>query len=257
MRSGGLARAAKERYQAGAMTSSGREERFPARVVDRKPLSPSVVQVGMQGPADYSWLPGQHLVLEPDDEASLLQESAAKKKYFSIASAPRRETPGLFELAVGGSEDDRALFEVGRRFVTSPPSGRAAIHPGVVPSRVSLIAMGTGVAPLRAVIEQLSSQALAPPLALLHGCRSSDELLFAAEFRALEDAKQLEYLPVLSRAPDGWQGLRGYVQQHIDRVAHWDAQFCVCGSNAMVQEVVGLLEQKGITGGQVFAEGYS
>lgn len=252
------------------MTSSGHTEQVgaaqhaarlhEARVVSLRPLSPSVIRVGMQGPPDYTWQPGQHLVVQSEvAEVGITApaEPANRKKYFSIASAPRADEPGWFELAVGGSKEDRGWFRPDSRFFVSAPSGRAAIHPQAVPSRVAMVAMGTGVAPLRAVIQQLKDRDHVPNMVLLHGCRTSADLLFADEFRKLQSSGKLDYRPVLSRPDSDWQGLRGRVQEHVDGIAHLDSQFCVCGSNGMVVDVVALLAQRGIAGGQVFAEGYA
>ena len=54
---------------------------------------------------------------------------------------------------------------------------------------------------------------------LVYGTRHESEIYYREEFEALAARKaNFHYLPSLSRAPESWTGLRGYVQEHAVRI---------------------------------------
>jgi CDP-4-dehydro-6-deoxyglucose reductase len=63
----------------------------------------------------------------------------------------------------------------------------------------------------------------------------------------------------LSRAPDGWAGRRGYVQEHVVEMARAlaPADAFVCGRSAMAASVAELLVREGgLPEGAVHIEGH-
>jgi NAD(P)H-flavin reductase len=54
---------------------------------------------------------------------------------------------------------------------------------------------------------------------LVYGTRHESELYYQDEFQAFAARHEnFHYLPTLSRAPESWPGLRGYVQDHVARI---------------------------------------
>ncbi|HZP17342.1 MAG TPA: oxidoreductase, partial [Terriglobales bacterium] len=55
------------------------------------------------------------------------------------------------------------------------------------------------------------------------------------------------YLPTLSRGAAGWQGLRGYVQEHVPKVVHGrtDMHAYICGLEKMIRANRDLLKSLG------------
>ncbi|HSC88019.1 MAG TPA: FAD-dependent oxidoreductase, partial [Polyangiaceae bacterium] len=169
--------------------------------------------------------------------------------------------PDVFELAVGSGPSTLGELQLGDVVFASAALGRAMldVFPGNGP--LQLIAMGTGVTPLRAVIqEQVARQEKgelpARSLGLLHGCRDESEQLFADEFAGLRARGLLDYRPVLSRPEPGWPGLRGRVQEHVDAFSPTGASYLVCGSIGMVEDVVARLVSGGVSATSILAEGY-
>lgn len=213
-----------------------------ANVLSKAELSSQVAGVVLEVPLDYSWAPGQHLAVRGPE----------KNSYYSIASAPRPD--GLLELAVGTSED-APRFAPGTSLWISPPAGRAAVA-AEAPRSVILIGMGTGVAPLRAVIHQQIQKSERPQLVLLHGSRDEETRLYAEEFCELEARGLLDYRPILSRPRGHWAGLRGRVQEHLAQLPMSADCYAICGSKPMVEEVSLLLSRRGAANEVMFAEGY-
>jgi ferredoxin-NADP reductase len=161
---------------------------------------------------------------------------------YSIASAPRAD--GSFDLAVTrveggpGSTFLHALAP-GEGLTVGEPMGFFTL-PDVLDAPLLLVGTGTGVAPLRAMLQDLVARGLSPPTTLLLGVRTEDDALYADEFRALEaSAPWFRFALTLSRPGDAWGGRRGYVQTHLAELsaARPGCHAYVCGLNAMLKEV--------------------
>jgi CDP-4-dehydro-6-deoxyglucose reductase, E3 len=190
---------------------------------------------------------GQHLDIVVPTAGGLAQRRA-----YSIASAPDRAHPDVFEIAVtrveGGpaSEALHALqpgafveVEGPRGTFVRPDEDRA--HPAL------FVAAGTGLAPIRAMLAEDVLRANGPPLVLLFGCRTPGDVLWADDLRRWQrECPRFRVHVTLSRAKGEWTGLAGYVQRHAVALARSlsGARAYVCGLSAMVDEVVALLENE-------------
>lgn len=210
-----------------------------------------VVQV--DSPAGFHWLPGQHV--------GLFSEADPSRRFaYSIASAELSTVPGRFELAVGRDSSARAVdaLRVGDRIHVTEPRG-SFVREGKSRLDAVFIGVGTGVSPLRAMI---ASALIAPPpgpdLTLLFGCRSENELLWASEFSAWTEHRRFRFWPTLSQPSAEWSGRTGYVQAHLGSlgVELVRAEFYVCGSRAMVDDVASRLGELGVPPERLKLEGY-
>jgi ferredoxin-NADP reductase len=113
------------------------------------------------------------------------------------------------------------------------------------------IATGTGVAPFRGMLHWLladESRHQGKKLSLVFGNRTEQDIYYHEEFLGLaEKHENFHYLPTLSRAAAEWQGLRGYVQQHVSAITQGrtDMHAYVCGLDKMVKANRDLLKSLG------------
>lgn len=187
----------------------------------------------------FRWEPGQYVELYSGDSVA---------QPYSIASAPDPARPGVLELAV--TELGQRLQEAGlerlvpgARFEMAGPFG-GLTRAGLEHRPALLVGTGTGIAPLRALLQEELRRSAGPPIALLHGARTEEDLLFEPELRAMAAGHpRFRYEPTLSRAAPGWRGRTGYVQAHLAPLLAelGDAVVFVCGAPAIVEEVTGLL----------------
>jgi NAD(P)H-flavin reductase len=199
------------------------------------------------------------LDMTPEDDAggvefrpgqvALLQTGALRPAYFAFASAPedaeldflvkRTADPAaraLYELRPGARV--RLAGVVGRGFPLDEHRGRDLVF----------VAMGTGVAPLRAALRHvLARRADFRQIVVLYGARTPEDFCYAAEIDAWEDAG-VELRRVISR-PDGhdWSGPTGYVQSLLDHVLPdlTDPVALVCGSREMIEQTRARLSEMG------------
>ena len=103
-----------------------------------------------------------------------------------------------------------------------------------------LIATGTGIAPFRSMLHWLlgdESRHQGRQLWLLFGNRTEKDIYYHDEFLGLAaEHPNFHYQPTLSRGSTEWQGLRGYVQEHVAGLAkgRTDMHAYVCGLDKMV-----------------------
>ena len=230
---------------------AGSSSQFSVELTYAKSLSPRVRGLTLRalGSPPFEWRPGQHVKVA-------FQESAPAYPY-SIASAPNAERPGEFELAISRSPAAPDLA-VGAVLKAEGPFGSLLRRePRGAP--VLLVAGGTGLAPLRALLQDDIARGGEHAVTLLFGCRNEAEILWRKELDALNESEpRFCFEPSLSRAENGWTGRRGYVQLHLEEMLDRmrGAEIYLCGLPEMVRECRTLLEERGIPAELVIGEAY-
>ena len=83
---------------------------------------------------------------------------------------------------------------------------------------------------------------------LVFGNRTERDIYYHDEFlRLAEEHPNFHYLPTLSRGDPDWQGLRGYVQEHVPAIVQGrtDMRAYICGLDKMVKANRDLLKSLG------------
>lgn len=120
-----------------------------------------------------------------------------------------------------------------------------------------LLATGTGIAPVKALLETLAAgpaDALPRAVRLLWGGRTPADLFWSPAFPTLP----LHYTPVLSRADAGWSGARGHVQ-HVLLAASPDLAITdvyACGSPQMIANARTALVAAGLASRRFFSDAF-
>lgn len=143
---------------------------------------------------------------------------------YSIASAPRSNRFDLCVNRVEGGFFSNHLADL----TDMPPGGTVKVHGPhghfVLKQPITdsiFISTGTGIAPMRGYAQWLfpeggPDRSEGKDIWMVYGTRHESELYYRDEFEALA-AKHpnFHYVATLSRAPESWTGLRGYVQDHV------------------------------------------
>lgn len=240
---------------------------FDVRLVGSRPLSPLVRELTFErvDGAPFHYRPGQwvNLVLPlPDGDEPF------SKRAYSIASAPS-ESP-RFEVAVtrveggAGSEFLHSLSE-GEVLRAVGPHGLFTREP-TDPAPALFIATGTGVTPLRAMLQAALRGGARVKFALLFGARHEEDVLYESEFAGcLSTGVLTHYEVTLSQPAVSWTGRRGYVQVHLPevyrdfcrQVAPAEPHVYICGLDRMVSTVRELARSElGVGRKQVHIERY-
>jgi ferredoxin-NADP reductase len=201
----------------------------------------------MQGAPRFGFVAGQWLSLTHN-----LPDGEEITRAYSIASPPTDN--GRFAFCLNRVQDgfmSNFLCDMkeGDEVRCQGPFGNFILHP---PMRDTIfIATGTGIGPIRSMLQWVladESRHLGKNLWLVFGSRTEKDIYYHDEFLSLaREHANFHYLPTLSRGGSQWQGLRGYVQEHVPGIAggRTDMHAYVCGLSKMVQANRDLLQSLG------------
>jgi NAD(P)H-flavin reductase len=226
----------------------------PVPVVEAKLAATRQVLLTLDAPhhADAHTIPGQY--------ARLAFEDGVPRPY-AIASAPHASSgagSSRFEFLLKVPEErvgPLLALGAGDKVAMSRPQGKGfPVDKAVRGTSLWLFAAGSGIAPLRAVVEHLlPKRAELHELVLLYGVRHAGELAFTSMFGDWA-GRGVRVVPTVSKPQPGtWDGKLGRVQDHLPKEFEKPANVVafVCGLPEMDRDVAAALLARGVGPGQV------
>ncbi len=144
---------------------------------------------------------------------------------------------------------------VGEEVTLRGPHGDFWLQPSDAP--ILMVAGGSGLAPIMAILKEAQAQGLNRPVTLLFGARRQHDLYLLEEIEHMAShwPAQFTFIPVLSEAGDeDWQGQRGLVTEHIAAVLTTDMHAYLCGPPVMVDAASDVLAAQGIRPEHIHAD---
>jgi len=213
--------------------------------VERKMMDLTLVRV--QPRRELAYVPGQSLSMEIPERPRLW-------RYFSPANAPREDgSIDLHVQKIDGGQVSSALvrsLKVGDEVKLGAPVGDRLTRKPQDPTDLLMVAGGTGLAPLRAVLEQIDREwqryGAAPRVHLLHGVRMPWHLYDRPLLRDLAKSRPwFDYTEVVSD-DTSYPGTRGKVGTHAARQHLGGRTAMVCGGPQMVAHTLEQLTAAGM-----------
>jgi ferredoxin-NADP reductase len=239
----------------------GESGRLPWRVAEVSevvPETPRVVTLVLRVPGWPGHLPGQHVDVRLTGE-----DGSQAQRLYSLASAP--EDPALaltVERIADGEVSPYLVGEVraGDRFELRGPIGGHFVWTTALGGPLFLIAGGSGVVPLMAMLRHRRAAGSRVPAVLLYSSRTLEDVIYREELDRLAGASDgLRVVHTLTRArPSGWTaGTR-----RIDRAMLAEAGFpaserphvFICGPTGLVESAGQLLLELGHEPGLIKTE---
>ncbi|WP_448212435.1 2Fe-2S iron-sulfur cluster-binding protein [Colwellia sp. MEBiC06753] len=126
-----------------------------------------------------------------------------------------------------------------------------------------LIGAGSGIAPLKAIIDEQLVVNNPTKIIFIYGARTEQDLVYQREFKQLAQTNQrFRYLPILSKPTDHWQGATGYAQSLLAEI--WpqlpepsSLAFYLCGPATMMSETIEMLKRRQISEQQIAFDDFS
>ena len=216
---------------------------MPCRIHSIARLAPDVVKVLLRFPpsSSFAYHPGQYVdVIGPN----------GVRRSYSVANAPGADK--LVELhvrEVDGGVMSRYWFDEARQndlLRLNGPLGTFFLR-DIQGKDLVFLATGTGIAPVKAMLEALDKvepECLPRSVTVYWGGRHEQDLYW----RSSDIATRHRFETVLSRAPEGWAGRRGHVQDVLlsDGPALEDCVVYACGSDAMIHSARERLDRKSV-----------
>jgi NAD(P)H-flavin reductase/hemoglobin-like flavoprotein len=232
--------------EAAETSSESSPDWWDAEVVSVERRTMDLTLLTVRPGREFQFRPGQSLSME-------IPQRPRQWRYFSPANAPRRD--GSIDLHVqqidGGQVSTAVVrsLRAGDTVKLGAPVGEQLTWRADDPRDLLMVAGGTGLAPLRAVLEQIDQEwqrsHFGPRVHLLHGVRMPWHLYDRPWLRELaRNRLWFDYTEVVSDDPS-YPGTRGKVGTVAARQAQYGRTAMVCGGPRMVAQT---LEQLTATG---------
>jgi NAD(P)H-flavin reductase len=211
-------------------------------------------------------LEGQQLHYEPGQAVMVAAHGHDERRPYSIACSPAQAAEtGYLQLLIavepnGSLGSNFGAAARGTVVDVEGPFGTFTLPHEPTAEWLLFVAGGTGIAPLRAMLDHLLRGHPAHRVALLYSARRADEFAFIDELRAYSNAGLLELHQTVTRDESAtWTGRRGRIgPAHFEALLHEPAAtLCfVCGPESLVSESVATLGALGVPESQIRTESW-
>ncbi|MFD1893336.1 CDP-6-deoxy-delta-3,4-glucoseen reductase [Ottowia beijingensis] len=238
-------------------------KKMPARVATLEKLSPDVVRLKLQLPANdiIQYHAGQYVEF-------ILRDGA--RRSYSMANAPHtliESGAPMVDLHIrhmpGGKFTDHVFGAMKEKEILRIEGPYGSFHLQESPKPIVLLASGTGFAPIKAIIEHMQFMGITREAVLYWGGRRPHDLYMDEWVKArCAEMPHLKYVPVVSDAlaEDGWSGRTGFVhlavlQDFADLSGH---QVYACGAPIVVDSArKDFVEKAGLPEHEFFADAFT
>lgn len=209
---------------------------WPATVVDHQRLNLDLAVVRIQPEHAVPYRPGQYVSIEVPQRPRLW-------RYLTPANAPRED--GLIEFHVRAVTNGRVSRSIvghsqpGDSWRIGPPLGRMIVDRSANMD-ILMIAGGTGIATMQAILDDLARWGENPRVHLFYGGRVNDDLYALENLQRLAAVNPwLTVVPVLESEPNSNGVEHGTLADVVTRYGAWeDRDVLVSGSPTMIRSTV-------------------
>lgn len=223
---------------------------FDAEVAAVTQLTPELWQLEVALPAPLKFYAGQFVELGLPTAQGMVWRS------YSMASPPSSAARLRFvmkRIEGGAFSGGLDTLQAGQPLVVRGPFGASYLRAGTRP--VLLCAIGSGIAPIMAMLRDAAERGDTRSFSLFYGARRPQDLPFLDELRAGLGLK-LEFMPTLDGLEDGdaWDGASGTVTRAVQHAVEnaRDIDAYLCGAPPMCETVSRLLSAKGLPAEQLY-----
>ncbi|KAJ7954182.1 fruit protein [Quillaja saponaria] len=198
---------------------------------------------------------GQYIQLRVPD--------VSKPSFLAIASPPKlASSRGVFEFLVksiaGSTAEILCGLKKGEVVELSQVMGNGfdinQIDPPEKYPTVLIFATGSGISPIRSLIETGFSTSKRSDVRLYYGARNLQRMAYQDRFKDWESSG-VKVVPVLSQPNDSWTGESGYVQAAFARAKQINNPLAtgavLCGQKQMAEEVTSILVGDGVSSNKI------
>ena len=234
----------------------GARRKVNGRVIGQDRLTHDILRLRVQLDESLPYKAGQYALLSI---ASLPGEA----RNYSFATSVRPDAQAFFFVrkvpdgVFSGHVHEQDI--VGRAVTVEGPLGEFWMRPATTP--LILIAGGSGLAPILALLEEGAAARVARPVTLLFGARAQRDLYALDTIRELARRWQdrFDFVPILSEEPvdSSWRGSRGMVTDGIADDLPADAHAYLCGPPRMIDAATDALIARGLARAHIHADRFT
>lgn len=226
------------------------------KVVGQEALTHDITRLVVQLQEALPYKAGQYAALTLDalpGQPRLFSFATPAQPDAQVAFFIRKVPGGVFT----GLVNERSLL--GQGLTLEGPQGEFHLRTSAAP--LLLVAGGSGLAPLLAILQDALAGNLRRPTTLLFGARQERDLYALDEITRLaaQWPVPFRFIPVLSEcAPDArWHGARGLVTEHIPVLLEAGAHAYLCGPPGMIDSATARLRGLGLAPDTIHADRFT
>ena len=229
-----------------------------ATVKSLRSETPEVKTLTLALPDWTAHRPGQHY-----DVRLTAEDGYSAQRSYSVASEPERA--GEIDITVERIADGEVspflddTLVVGDRFEVRGPIGGYFVWDRSVGGPLLLVAGGSGVVPLMAMLRHRAAARVTEPARLLYSARTYEQIIYAEELEMLARKDSLTVSYALTRSqPAGWKGYARRIDDamlsDVSGPLGSEALAFICGPTALVEVAADGLERVGLPADRIRTE---
>ena len=220
--------------------------------------TPEVKTLTLALPGWIRHRPGQHY-----DVRLTAEDGYSAQRSYSVASEPERA--GEIDLTVERIADGEVspflddTVTVGDRFEVRGPIGGYFVWDSSIRGPLLLVAGGSGVVPLMAMLRHRAAAGVKDPARLLYSARTYEQVIYAEELETLARKNGLTVSYALTRSqPAGWKGYARRIDdamlKEVSEPLGRSVLAYICGPTALVEVAADGLERVGLPADRIRTE---
>jgi NAD(P)H-flavin reductase/ferredoxin len=233
-----------------------RSRRVNGKIAKVLPLTHDILEVRIElDQAFNDYLPGQYADI-------IVPGIVERARSYSFSNSPANEEPNHVSFFIRKVKDGELTEwlhsgnRVGERIILDGPHGSFYLRRPA--GSILLVAGGSGLAPIRALLQQLANEGTTEDVTLIFGARTRQDLYCLDDIQSFASSSKgkFEFVPVLSveNSSDGWRGAVGNCPDIIepDMLELNSSHAYLCGPPVMVDAAVNRLKALGLDDKQIF-----
>ncbi|MBI4125793.1 MAG: hypothetical protein HY609_03815 [Deltaproteobacteria bacterium] len=228
---------------------------YTTRVEKLTDLNPSVKLFRLKFQKPFIFKAGQFVMLH-------LEGGGGRpfKRAYSIASSPRhKDWLELCIRKVEGGSATSILFSLkeGDLLKVSGPLGKFQLNTPIQ-NDVIFVAGGTGIAPIRSMLDTLPLAQLKNKFYFYFGINTLDDFLFEEELKKIQPIKNFKLILVVGNDPR-WKGDKGFISEEVMRKHTPDLsakEIYMCGPPGMIRFIKAYLPNLGAKPEQIHIDAW-
>ncbi len=206
----------------------------------------------------YKYFPGQYVIVHKVGEATT-------KRCYSICSKAGSAGLQIGVKKVEGGKMSPFLVDdlkEGDTLSVSYPEGNfRLLTDSLSPQSYVFIAAGSGITPIRSMIDHVLQNEPRSKVTLIYGNRDKENIIFGKYFDEIQDKKQVSIVHCLDQVDEAWEGERGILSQeklaelitkYVENISK--SKYFVCGPPAVLSNAEHSLELLNIKKSNIFLE---
>lgn len=239
-----------------AMNNAAQKRTLKGRVIAQEKMTHDITRLCIQLDDTLQYKAGQFA------EISIEALPHVTRSYsFAAPSTPDSQISFFVRKVPGGAFstfiNEQAV--IGQRVTVNGPMGDFWLRSANTP--LLLIAGGSGLAPIFALLQEAAQRHVNRPVTLLFGAREQRDLYALQEIQDIAAAwpTEFRFIPVLSQEnpQSDWKGERGWLNEKIPAYVQPDAHAYLCGPPAMIDSAIPALIAAGLSRENLHADRFT